>query len=71
MTEFRRYRLKGIVELRPWRPGDDMMDVFITELTRSQGHPKKGDMIARRLGKQEAMWLITGEDVNRFYERTY
>ncbi len=58
MSDFIQYRRKQIAELRPWRPGDDMAGVSISQPDQENGSPKEGDMIARNPKNHADKWLV-------------
>lgn len=60
-AEFMQYRRKQIAELRPYRAGEDMRGISISEPDRQNGSPKKGDMIARNPKNHADKWLVAFE----------
>jgi hypothetical protein len=44
---FKSYRRKGITEMRPYVPGEDITGVSMSNVDREAGCPKEGDYIAR------------------------
>lgn len=59
--QFKPYRRKQIAELRPWRPGDNMMRVSISAPDLEVGSPKLGDMIARNPKNHDDQWLVSAQ----------
>ena len=59
MSEFKRYRRKGVSEMRPYIEGE-ILDpkVSISEADRKAGCPKVGDMIARNADNHDDQWLV-------------
>lgn len=58
MPEFKQYRRKQIAELRPYENGDDLTDVSISAVDKTDGSPKRGDMIARNPKNHADQWLV-------------
>lgn len=56
--EWSQYKRKGLSEMRPYKPGDDLTGVSISEADRNNGSPKEGDMIARNPKNHEDKWLV-------------
>lgn len=44
---WKQYKRKGLSEMRPYKLGEDVSHVSISEADRKNGSPKVGDMIAR------------------------
>lgn len=61
MTDFKQYRRKQIAELRPWKPGDDLTGVSISDADKNGGSPKAGDMIARNPKNHDDRWLVAAD----------
>lgn len=61
MTEFTQYRRKQIAELRPWVPGEDLIDVSVLKEAIAAGSPKTGDMIARNPKNHADQWLVAAQ----------
>jgi hypothetical protein len=53
-----KYRRKGLSEMRPYTPGEDISHVSISEPDRLAGSPKVGDMIARNPDNHADQWLV-------------
>jgi hypothetical protein len=64
MSEFKKYRKKGIVELRPYIIGEDLSMISISQ----EDNPKEGDMIARNLENYDDMWLVDKEYYEKHFE---
>lgn len=58
MTDFQQFRRKEIAEMRPWREGDKMTGISISDSDRIAGSPKTGDMIARNPLDHMDQWLV-------------
>lgn len=63
-VRFRRYRRKGVTEMRPYVPGEDLSRVSISEAD----DPKPGDMIARNPDNHDDVWLVSREWFDQNYE---
>jgi hypothetical protein len=46
-------------EMRPYIEGEDMHDISISVIDKANGHPKKGDMIARNPANHGDQWLVS------------
>lgn len=55
---FSRYRRKGLTEARPYRPGEDIAGISISETDRTAGSPRQGDWIARNPDNHADQWLV-------------
>src|SRR5215469_14905463 len=58
MTEYKKYRRKQVAEMRPYKDGDDLNGVSISDVDRNAGSPKPGDMIARNPKNYTDKWLV-------------
>jgi hypothetical protein len=58
---FKQYRKKGIAEMRAYVAGEDMSGVSVSEVDKSNGSPKEGDMIVRNVKNHEDQWLISAK----------
>jgi hypothetical protein len=58
MNQWKYYRRKGMSELRPYAPGEDLSGVSISEEDHSNGSPQEGDMIARNPDNHADQWLM-------------
>ena len=65
MSEFKRYKRKGLSEMRTVVNGE-IFDhrLSISEEERKAGSPKEGDMIARNPKNHKDQWLVTEEYFN-------
>jgi hypothetical protein len=59
MSEFKRYKRKAVVELRPYIVGEDVSDVSISPFDYKLGSPKAGDYIARNPQNHADQWLVS------------
>jgi hypothetical protein len=57
-ASFKPYCRKQIAELRPYRAGEAMEGVSVSEVDRAAGSPKEGDMIARNPKNHDDQWLV-------------
>jgi len=64
MNTWKQYRRKGLSELRPYLPGEDMTGISISEPDKQAGSPKEGDMIARNPKNHADQWLVA----KRYFE---
>lgn len=59
MNEFKRYRRRGVSEMRPYVPGETLdSKVSISQADLDGGSPKAGDMIARNHENHDDQWLV-------------
>jgi hypothetical protein len=59
MQVFKQYTRKGVIEMRPFVPGEKLSSlVSISEADRNAGSPKAGDMIARNPKLPDDQWLV-------------
>jgi len=58
---WKRYKRKGLSEMRPYVEGEDVSLVSISQPDLAAGSPKAGDMIARNPKNHEDQWLVTKE----------
>lgn len=56
--EWKQYKRKGLSEMRPYVPGEDVTGVSVSEADASAGSPKLGDMIARNPENHDDQWLV-------------
>lgn len=56
--EWKQYKRKGLSEMRPYVPGEDVTGVSVSEADASAGSPKLGDMIARNPKNHDDQWLV-------------
>lgn len=62
MNAFKPYRLKLIMEFRPYVPGEEFHDtVAISRDDIAAGHPKPGDMIGRNPNNHYDQFLLSAE----------
>jgi hypothetical protein len=62
MSQFKQYRRKQIAELRPYVPGEKLIDlVSISIADMLGGSPKLGDMIARNPKNHDDQWLVAAQ----------
>lgn len=59
--QFKRYRRKGISELRPFVPGEDMTGIALSPEDVKAGSPKPGDWIARNPNNHDDKWIMSGQ----------
>jgi hypothetical protein len=58
MSEWMSYRRKGLSEMRPYRSGEYLTYVSVSDADLTAGSPKVGDMIARNPKNHDDMWLV-------------
>jgi hypothetical protein len=46
-------------ELRPYKNGEDLIGVSISDADLKNGSPKRGDMIARNPKNHDDQWLVS------------
>ena len=61
MTGYKQFRRKQVAEMRPYRDGDDLNGVSISNVDRNAGSPKSGDMIARNPKNHTDKWLVAAK----------
>jgi hypothetical protein len=59
--DFKKYRKKQTAELRPYKEGEQLTGVSITEVDARKGSPKLGDMIARNPEDHNDQWLVAAD----------
>lgn len=52
------YKRKGLSEMRPYVPGEDVTGVSISDADKANGSPRDGDMIARNPKNHNDQWLV-------------
>lgn len=55
---WKKYKRKGLSEMRPYQLGEDVAEVSISDTDREDGSPKEGDMIARNPMDHTDQWLV-------------
>jgi len=55
---WKKYKRKGLSEMRPYQLGEDVENVSISDTDREGGSPKEGDMIARNPLDYADQWLV-------------
>lgn len=58
MDKWKQYKRKGLSEMRPYKPGEDVSRISISEQDKQNGSPKEGDMIARNPKNNADQWLV-------------
>lgn len=61
MNDWKQYKRKGLSEMRPYVPGEDVAHISISDADKQNGSPKKGDMIARNPNNHTDQWLVAQE----------
>ena len=64
MTEWKQYRRKGVAEVRPYAPGEDLTGINVSVADT----PSEGDMIGRDPDNHAAQWYIAQSWFERNYE---
>ena len=62
---YKGYVKKGITQMRPYIPGENLLGVSVSEEDRP---PKLGDMIARNVSNHKDRWLVSKEYFETHYE---
>ncbi|WP_299160502.1 hypothetical protein [uncultured Tenacibaculum sp.] len=55
---FKNYTRTNIAEMRPFKKGEKLTSVSISEADKQNGSPKVGDMIARNPKNHNDKWLV-------------
>ncbi|MFT4522809.1 MAG: hypothetical protein ACI8ZN_001761 [Bacteroidia bacterium] len=58
MSDFQKYRRKGLAEMRSYVEVEDPKGVSISDTDICDGSPKIGDMIARNPSDSTDRWLV-------------
>jgi len=59
VSEWKQYKRKGLSEMRPYIPGENLPSkVSISDADKNNGSSKKGDMIARNPKNHGDQWLV-------------
>lgn len=58
---FKQYRKKQVAEMRPYRKGESMDGISVSDVDKANGSPKEGDMIAHNPDNHEDMWLVSAK----------
>jgi len=58
MSTYKEYTRKNIAEMRPYKKGDQLIGVSISDADKKNGSPKAGDMIARNPKNHNDKWLV-------------
>lgn len=58
-TTYNKYQRKNIAEMRPYKKGEKLIGVSISEADKKNGSPKIGDMIARNPKNHKDKWLVS------------
>lgn len=58
MNDWKRYKRKGLSEMRPYVAGEDVSGVSVSDADRQNGSPREGDMIARNPKNHADLWLV-------------
>ena len=66
MNDFVPYLLRQIAQFRPYRPGEDMTHIYVSDTFT--GSPKYGDIIVRDPKNHNDQWLITQQFFWDHYE---
>jgi len=59
MSEFKTYKRKSRIELRPYIQGENLDGVSISAPDKKNGSPKAGDYIARNPKDHTDLWLVS------------
>lgn len=55
---WKKYKRKGVSEMRPYIRGEDVSGISISEADHRNGSPRVGDMIARNPKNHADQWLV-------------
>lgn len=58
MNDWKQYKRKGLSEMRPYYPGEDVSRISISGPDNLAGSPKEGDFIARNPANHADQWLV-------------
>ena len=58
MSTYKEYTRTNIAEMRPYKKGEKLTSVSISEADKKNGSPKVGDMIARNPKNNNDKWLV-------------
>lgn len=64
MNTWSNYKRKGVSEMRPYQPGENMEHISVSEADVKNGSPKIGDMIARNPKNHDDQWLVAEKYFN-------
>ena len=56
---YKKYRRTNIAEMRPFKKGEKLNGVSISDADKKNGSPKVGDMIARNPKNHNDKWLVS------------
>jgi hypothetical protein len=65
---WKKYKHKRYSEMRPYEPGEDMTDIYISLAATEGGSPKPGDMISRNPKNHADQWLVTQQYFEDYME---
>ena len=68
MSEFKKYRAKKIIEIRPYVEDENITKIRLSSEDWFNGSPKLGDMIARDSERHSDQWLISKKTFDNDYE---
>lgn len=69
MSEFKQFRRKGVVELRPWVPSDaENKKISISQADVAEIQKGAPGMVARNPDNHEDMWYVSREYFLKNYE---
>lgn len=64
---FKRYKRKSFHEMRPYKEGESLELVSISEEDWKAGSPKLGDMISRNPKNHQDQWLVS----KKYFEENF
>lgn len=67
MSEWKKYRRKEILEMRPYEPGEDLTKL-ITTRDISKDEAKEGDMVARDPNDPDVQWIVSKKRFENHFE---
>lgn len=66
--KYTKYRKKQIAELRPYKKGEKLIGVSISDADKKNGSPRIGDMIARNPKNHNDKWLVAKQYFKENFE---
>lgn len=68
IMNWKQYKRKGLSEMRPYVPGEDLSHVSINAEDARNGSPKEGDFIARNPQNHADQWLTAKKYFDEYLE---
>ncbi len=64
MEEFKEYKKKGVVEMKPYEVGEDLSNISVSQ----EDNPEEGGMIARNPKNHDDQWYVAKQYFQDHYE---